>query len=161
MILKVSVVICLGLLAVVMGSMSAAWRRACVHITRKTFGVVTKELVTGMTPGFVASRHGWSLLLLLGSSILAFLFFSWKVALGTFFATYTLVETIGFIFPRPSSMYYVRVLVSDCRVMIAMHTRFGETDKATDLQGRLDVVLAAYGADAERNLSTNLRHRVD
>jgi uncharacterized membrane-anchored protein YitT (DUF2179 family) len=152
--LKMGLVVSLSVLAILLGGISAAWRRACVHITRKTFGgVATLDLVHRMTPSFVAKRHGWALLLLFGSTILALILFTWKAALATFLATYVLMELVGFIFPKPTSMYYVQQLVSDCMVMITLHTRFGEAGKADDLQRRLDVVRWAYGLRDEQSSS--------
>jgi hypothetical protein len=144
MMLSMGLVVFVSLLAILLGGISAAWRRACVHITRKVFPFVTRDLVHGMTPQFVAQRLALSVLLLFASTILALVLLSWKAALVTLVSTYTLMELVGFIFPRPSSMYYVQQVVSDCKVMIALNLRFGESEKADDLQRRLNVVRSAY-----------------
>ena len=149
MIAKTLLLSFLVVLVVVLGSIPAAWRRACVQMTRKSFGVVSNDLVLSMTPPFAAKRHGWTLLLWLVTSVLALVLFGWKVALSVLVGTYGLMELAGFLFPKPDSMYYVHQTIRDLEVWIRLYTRRGEGEKAQDARRHLEVLRSAYRLQSE------------
>lgn len=147
MLFRAGLVVALSSLAVLLGGISAAWRRACVHITRHVFHVTTLNLVHRMTPDFVARRHGWSLVLLFTSSLLALILLGWQLALVTLIATYASMEAVGFVFPSRSSAYYVDQIISDCKAMRSIALHFGDAEAARKHEIKLQLVLEAYGLD--------------
>lgn len=147
MLFRAGLVVALSLFAILLGGLSAAWRRACVHITRHVFHIATLGLVHRMTPDFVARRHGWSLILLFTSSLLALFLLGWQLALVTLIATYAFMEAAGFVFPSRSSAYYVDQIISDCKAMRAIALHFGDSEVARKHEIKLQLVLEAYGLD--------------
>ena len=132
--------------AVLLGGASAAWRRACVRITRAVVGIVDSKLVATFTPHFVAVRHVWALRILLLAGVAALVMFNWEVAVVTLVLTYLLMELTGFLYPSRNNPYYLTRMIQDLETMQRIHTHFGETAEAEDVKRRLEVVLSAVRA---------------
>ena len=141
--LKFAVIGILASIAVVLGGMAAAWRRACVKITRDLFTRVTPDLVGHVTPPFVAQRHGTALVFLFLTVLASFILLGWKAAIIAFFATYIAMELAGLIFPRPSNRYYLDQIISDLRTWVALHPRTGNAAEAERVRTRLQIIESA------------------
>lgn len=146
LVVKWSVVILLSLLSIILGGMAAAWRRACVRITRQVVGRATPQLVSLFTPGFVAQRQRWAPLLCCCAVVTAWVLFNWKVALLAFALTYTLMGLAQFLYPGPTNPYYVEQITADLRAWIQIHNRMGDEAEERSAQHRLQVIESAVRA---------------
>ena len=121
--IKLTVLVVIALIAIVLGGMAAAWRRACVNITLTiatarwmhegmtsdppSVRQLSQNKIIRYTPEWVSARDVTAIFFLLLTGILGFLMFSWYVALGAVLLTYILIESAGFLFSRRDDPYYV------------------------------------------------------
>ena len=145
-ILKWTLVGLIASLAVFLGGMAAAWRRACIRISKQVVGSAAPKMVQRFTPKFVSNRQGWALLLLLAATILAWVLFTWKVALTLLVGTVALMELTAFLYPRSDSQYYVPRVIQDLESWYRVHTHLGEYKRAEEVQRSLEVLNSAYRA---------------
>lgn len=119
----ITTLILLSLVSIFIGSMSAAWRRACVD-TAKGFitilqmeGHGTRKLdqatVNYVTPRWVGVRNNIAVMMFILSAFLAGVVFRWYWGIAWFLGLFILSELGGFIFPRADSAYYKRHLHQD------------------------------------------------
>jgi hypothetical protein len=133
-VLKWAMVGAMALAAVLVGGMSIAWQRACMHISRAVVGVSTSYFVERFTPKFVAQRTGWGTILYLATGVLAWLLFNWKIAIVVFGFTILIAVLSHLLYPRPDSEYYLRRVMQDLETWQRIHTDFGEHEKAAEAE---------------------------
>jgi hypothetical protein len=161
---KVGIIALLALLAIVLGGMAAAWRRACVAITRRVHtvnwtagdgsgserpappgpGQLSKEHIIRFTPAWVSLRHLLALAFLALAVVATLVLLRWYVALSVAVGTYTLMELSGFLFPRRDHPYYVWRLRSSFSMSLAIADRFGDEVRASEMRSRLRELTRAY-----------------
>ena len=162
--LKIGVVVTVALIGIILGGMAAAWRRACVAITRRVHtvnflrgdgsgserpdapgpGMLSSTDVIRFTPQWVSARHLLALAFLALTLLAATLCFRWYVALGITLTTYVLMELAGFVFPARDHPYYVRQLEDSFSMTLATARHFGDQDSASDMHERLRELTCAY-----------------
>jgi hypothetical protein len=150
-------------LAIIVGGMAAAWRRACVMIARTvatsrwlsgedgiappTASELSQQEIIRYTPSWVSARHILSLFLLFLTAILGLIFFGWYVGLATAVITYVLMELAGFIFPNRNSIYYVAQVHDSFLKSIQVAEQFRNEAVSSDFRNRLKEIEAAYRND--------------
>ena len=163
-VVKVVIVGVLALLAIVLGGMAAAWRRACVAITRQVHtmnwmvgdgsgserpeppgpGQLSNEDVIRFTPSWLSVRHLLALALLALTVVAAVVLLRWYLALSAGVGTYILMELSGFLLPRRNDPYYVWQIQSSFSKSLAIADRLGDEARATEMKSRLSELTRAY-----------------
>ncbi len=161
---KVVIVGVLALLAIVLGGMAAAWRRASVAITRQVHtmnwtvgdgrgsertgppgpGRLSSEDVIRFTPSWVSVRHVLALVFLALTTLAAVLLLRWYLALSVAIGTYILMELSGFLFPRRDHPYYVWQVHDTFSKSLAIAAQFGDGTRATEMKARASELTRAY-----------------
>ncbi len=161
---KVVIVGVLALLAIMLGGMTAAWRRACVVITRQVhemnsmvgdgngshrlgtpgLGQLSNKDVIRFTPSWVSSRHLLAVAFLALTVLALFVLFRWYLALSVAVSTYILMELSGFLYPRRDHSYYVRQVHSSFSGSLAVADRFGDETRAAEMKSRLSELTRTY-----------------
>jgi hypothetical protein len=164
LVIKIVIVGVLALLATVSGGMAAAWRRACIAITRRVHmlnwmigdgtgcdrpeapgpGKLSNEDIIRFTPSWVSLRHLCALTLLALTVLAALVFFRWYVALSIGVGTYILMELAGFILPNRHHPYYVLQVHRSFSTSLVIALRFQDESRATEMQCRLSELKRAY-----------------
>jgi len=149
----------------VLGGMAAAWRRACVGITRHVHtwnwmlgngagsersrppgpGQLSNEDVIRFTPSWVSAKHLLALASLGLNVVVTLALFRWYVALAVGLSTYVLAELAGFLFPNRDHPYYVMQVHSTFSESLALAERFGDEARVGQIRSRLCELTRAYG----------------
>jgi len=159
--IKILAIALLGGVAVILGGMAAAWRRACVVIAHKvaisrwmkgdagfdppTVRELSQEDIIRYTPSWVSARHVLALVFLACTVVLAFLVFRWYVGLTVAVGTYVLMELAGWAFPKRDSLYYVAQVYDTYSKSLIIAERFADAGRASDFRERLRELEEAYG----------------
>jgi hypothetical protein len=160
LILKILIVVFVAALAIVLGGMAAAWRRACVVIA---YNVSTWRWIEGRggakmplvrdlsqediiryTPTWVSARHSTALFLLCVTVVLAFIWLPWYFAVATAVGTYALMELAGFMSPNRNSLYYVAQVHDTFSKLLHLSERGGHEAAASDFRERLQELEGTY-----------------
>jgi hypothetical protein len=146
---KTALVALFVLLALSLGGMAAAWRRACVFIAKSaTLAFVrriSQEEIIRFTPRFVSMRHFTALGFLALATLFSLAFFRWYTAIAVFVGTWLGMEALGFVFLRPSHPYYLWQIRSDFTSQRDMFRRFNDEPHAAEMQTRLEMLDSAFG----------------
>lgn len=161
LIVKISSIVFVGGVTVILGGMTAAWRRASVVIAHTvatsrwmngevsleppTVRQLSQEDIIRYTPNWVSSRHLLALVFLFCTAVLAFVLFRWYVGLAVAVATYALMELAGFAFPNRNNLYYVIQVYDSYSKSIRIAERFANVARASDFRERLREIQDAYG----------------
>lgn len=163
-VLKAIILGVLALLAIALGGMVAAWRRACVAITRQVHtvnwmvgdgsgseraeppgpGQLSNEDVIRFTPSWVSMRHLLALVFLALAVLAAFVLLRWYTALSGSVGLYMLMELSGFLYPKRDHPYYVLQLHGSFSMSLSTANRFGEEALASEMNIRLSELARAY-----------------
>ena len=128
-------------LAVFLGGIAFAWRRALVHLGKQLFGrLLTPTSLRLIIPPFVALQERWALTLLLVAVVVAFALFGWEVAVGTLAATYLFMLLSRYAHSGPTHPYYLQQLVTDLQSRLRIADHFGDGKTAKQLKSRLEVL---------------------
>lgn len=161
---KVLIVGILVLVAIFLGGMAAAWRRASVTITRRVHtvnwmvgdgrgaerpgppgpGGLSNEDVIRFTPYWVSLRHTLALVFLFLTVIASFILFKYYVAIPISVVTYILMELSGYLFPRRDHPYYVWQVHSSLSTSLAIANRFRDQSRTDEMSSRLTGLTRAY-----------------
>lgn len=163
-VVKVVIVALLALLAIVVGGMARAWRRACVAITRQVHtmnwmagdgsgserpeppgpGQLSNEDVIRFTPSWASLRHLLALSFLALVVVAALVLFRWYVALSLAVGAYILMELSRLLLPRRDHPYYVWQVHTSFSKSLATADRLGNETRATEMKSRLSELTRAY-----------------
>lgn len=157
-ILKIGIVMFFVVLFIILGGMSTAWRRACVHITTQIKTTefmddllkynkmprVTRADVARYTPKWVSSRASLSLFFLLFSSVIAAVLHGVYVGIAVAVGTYIATEVVAFIFPERRSQYYVAQIYSSYCQTLKIAEKFGDEMLTADMKSRIADIKNTY-----------------
>jgi hypothetical protein len=162
--LKILIVGIVALLAIVLGAMAAAWRRACVAVTRHVHTMnwmagdgsgserptppgpeqLSNEDVIRFTPRWVSARHMLALAFLALTLIVSLVLLRWYIALAVGFGTYLLMELSGFLLPRRDHPYYVRQIYDSFLLDRRIATHFAKKTHESEHAARLSDLTREY-----------------
>jgi len=151
--MRLALLLSVASIAVLLGAMSAAWKRAILEMARTFFSVRFASRLSPaeqyrFAPPFTANLLKFALFLFFLTAVIGGWFFGWVVGLAAFFGVWLLSELIALVFPRRSNPYYARQAIADLASREAMYSNLGEAAIATDLRERREELETCFGLAA-------------
>ncbi len=143
---KYASIVIVSLLALFLGSMATAWRRACVYITKEVypFDKLNGENIEKFTPRYISQRNLFSVALLILSGLMALIFINWMIALVLIATNYILMILFAYLFPNKQSEYYLSRVEDDFITRRNLYKKFNDTENEQEMQKRLDLLYKAF-----------------